>query len=92
MNRDEILNEIIDWWLSRKSIDKNSTMLKFDRANTRTTTIRIPAKMYFDACFVAKNDFSIKNFNRFVEIAIWEKLGSLDEYLDSNKYLPEQEN
>ena len=56
--------------------DTKHHYLQFNNA-----TIRIPTKMYNDAMTIAHSDPNIKNFSRFCEMLIWERLGKSSEYL-----------
>jgi hypothetical protein len=90
MTRDEILDEIIEWWLSRSKVDKDN--LKFHRDKTRVTTVRLSQKMFIDATALAK----AKNttLNKLIEHLLFEALGGSDEYLRSSNQsldLPERE-
>ena len=58
--------------------DTKHHYLQFNNA-----TIRIPTKMYNDAMTIAHSDPNIKNFSRFCEMLIWERLGRSKEYLKS---------
>ncbi|MGC8602056.1 MAG: hypothetical protein ACP5VS_00030 [Desulfomonilaceae bacterium] len=82
-DRDQILDEMIQWWISRKNETTPSGRIRFDRSSTTQATIRIPTKMYNDAMIIAHADPNIKNFSRFCEMLIWEKLGKSSEYLKS---------
>lgn len=92
MNRDEVLDEIIKWWLSRSKVDSDSADLKFNRDNTRVTTVRLSQKMFTDATALAK----AKNttLNKLIEHLLFEALGRSNEYLRSSNQpldLPERE-
>ena len=80
-DREQILDEMIQWWISRKTEAAPSGRIKFDRSFTTQSTIRIPTKMYNDAMTIAHADPNIKNFSRFCEMLIWEKLGKDPKYL-----------
>jgi len=82
MNRDEVLDQIIEWWLSRLTVDSDSADLKFKRDNTRVSTIRLSQKMFTDATALAK----AKNttLNKLIEHLLFEALGRSDEYLKSS--------
>lgn len=82
-DREQILDEMIQWWISRKSEASPKGRIKFDRSDTVQATIRIPKKMYADAMSIAYTDPNIKNFSRFCEMLIWDKLGRSNEYLKS---------
>lgn len=92
MNRDEVLDEIIQWWLSRSKVDSDSADLKFHRDKTRVTTVRLSQKMFTDATALAK----AKNttLNKLIEHLLFEALGRSNEYLKSSNQsldLPEQD-
>ncbi len=80
MNRDEVLDQIIQWWLSRSTLDKDN--LRFHRDKTRVTTVRLSQKMFTDATSLAK----AKNttLNKLIEHLLFEALGRSDEYLKSS--------
>jgi hypothetical protein len=44
-------------------------------------SVRLGGKMYADAEALAENDPEIKNFNRLMELLLWERLGKSEEYL-----------
>jgi hypothetical protein len=83
-DREQILDEMIQWWISRKTETTPGGRIKFDRSSTTQATIRIPTKMYNDAMTIAHADPNIKNFSRFCEMLIWERLGRSKEYLKSS--------
>ena len=90
MTRDEILDQIIKWWLSRSTLDKDN--LRFHRDKTRVTTVRLSQKMFTDATSLAK----AKNttLNKLIEHLLFEALGRSDEYLKASNQpldLPGQE-
>ena len=80
-DREKAFDELIQWWESRKKKHDPSSRIKFDRSETVQATIRIPTKMYKDAMTIAHADNNIKNFSRFCEMLIWERLGKSSEYL-----------
>ena len=82
-DREKAFDELIQWWESRKKKHDPSSRIKFDRSETVQATIRIPTKMFNDAMTIAHADPNIKNFSRFCEMLIWEKLGRSNEYLKS---------
>ena len=82
-DREKAFDELIQWWESRKKKHDPSSRIKFDRSETVQATIRIPTKMYNDAMTIAHADNNIKNFSRFCEMLIWERLGKSSEYLKS---------
>lgn len=77
----EKLKKIIHWWDHRKAFDKDATSIKFDRENSKVSSIRLGGKMFRDAVALAENNPDIKNFNRLVELLLWEKLEKSEEYL-----------
>ena len=77
----EKLRKIIRWWDNRRSFDKDASTIKFDRANSKVSSIRLGGKLYSDAVSLAENDPGIKHFNRLVELLLWEKLQKSEEYL-----------
>ena len=92
MTRDEILDEIIKWWLSRSKVDIDSADLRFNRDNTRVTTIRLSQKMFIDATALAKSKNT--TLNKLIEHLLFESLGRSDEYLKASNPsldLPERE-
>ena len=92
MTRDEILDEIIKWWLSRSKVDIDSADLRFNRDNTRVTTIRLSQKMFIDATALAKSNN--QTLNKLIEHLLFEALGMSDEYLKASNQsldLPGQE-
>jgi hypothetical protein len=92
MTRDEILDEIIKWWLSRSKVDIDSADLRFNRDNTRVTTIRLSQKMFTDATALAKSNN--QTLNKLIEHLLFEALGRSDEYLKASNQsldLPEQD-
>ena len=95
MNRDEVLDQIIQWWLSRSKIDSDSADLKFNRDNTRVTTVRLSQKMFTDATTLAKSNNT--TLNKLIEHLLFESLGRPGEYLKSSHQsnqvldLPEKE-
>jgi hypothetical protein len=78
---DKILDEMIQWWVTRKTETAPGGRVRFDRSSTVQATIRIPTKMYHDAMTIAHADPNIKNFSRLCEFLIWERLGRSSEYL-----------
>lgn len=92
MNRDEVLDQIIQWWLSRSKVDNDSDTIRFNRDNTRVTTIRLSQKMFTDATALAKSKNT--TLNKLIEHLLFESLGRSDEYLKSSHQsldLPERE-
>ena len=92
MNRDEVLDQIIEWWLSRSKVDSDSDTIRFNRDNTRVTTIRLSQKMFIDATALAKSNN--QTLNKMIEHLLFEVLGKSDEYLKSSHQsldLPEKE-
>ena len=83
-DREQILDEMIQWWISRKSEASPKGRIKFDRSDTVQATIRIPKKMYTDAMSIAYADPNIKNFSRFCEMLIWEYLRKDSKYLKNS--------
>lgn len=77
--RDEILDEIIQWWLSRSIVETDHEDLKFDRTNTRVTTVRLSQKMFIDATNLAKANNT--TLNRLIERLLFEALGHPRDYL-----------
>jgi hypothetical protein len=75
------LRRIIQWWDSRRAFDNDTSVIKFDRANSKVTSIRLGGKLYQDAVALAENDPEVKNFNRLVELLLWERLEKSNEYL-----------
>ena len=82
MNRDEVLDQIIKWWLSRSKVDNDSDTIRFNRDNTRVTTIRLSQKMFIDATALAKSNN--QTLNKLIEHLLFESLGRSDEYLTSS--------
>jgi len=92
MTRDEILDQIIEWWLSRSKVDSDSDTIRFNRDNTRVTTIRLSQKMFIDATALAKSNN--QTLNKLIEHLLFEALGRSDEYLKASHQsldLPEQD-
>ena len=95
MTRDEILDQIIEWWLSRSKVDSDSDTIRFNRDNTRVTTIRLSQKMFIDATALAKSNN--QTLNKLIEHLLFEALGMSNEYLKSSHQsnqvldLPEKE-
>ena len=92
MNRDEVLDQIIEWWLSRSKVDNDSDTIRFNRDNTRVTTIRLSQKMFIDATALAKSNN--QTLNKLIEHLLFEALGMSTEYLKSSHQslnLPEQD-
>ena len=95
MNRDEVLDEIVEWWLSRLKVDADSADLRFNRDSTRVTTIRLSQKMFIDATALAKSKNT--TLNKLIEHLLFEALGRHGEYLKSSHQsnqvldLPEKE-
>ena len=77
----EKLRKIIHWWDHRKAFDKDASTIKFDRANSKVTSIRLGGKLFRDAVALAESDPDIKHFNRLVELLLWERLEKREEYL-----------
>jgi hypothetical protein len=77
--RDEILDEIIQWWLSRSIVGDDQAEIKFDRTNTRVTTVRLSQKMFIDATNLAKTNNT--TLNRLIEKLLFDALGCPGEYL-----------
>lgn len=78
----EKLRKIIRWWDNRRVFDgESSPTIKFDRANSKVTSIRLGGKLYQDAVALAENDPEVKTFNRMVELLLWDKLQKSEEYL-----------
>ena len=86
MNREEVLDEIVEWWLSRATVEKDSESVRFNRDNTRVTTIRLSQKMFVDATALAKSRGT--TLNRLVERLLFEELGRPGVYLKDNPDLP----
>lgn len=87
MTRDEILDQIIEWWLSRSNIDKDN--LRFHRDKTRVTTIRLSQQMFTDASSLAKaNNITL---NRLIERLLFEELGRPSVYLKASTLGDKQE-
>ena len=95
MNREEVLDEIVEWWMSRSKVDIDSADLRFNRDNTRVTTIRLSQKMFIDATALAKSNN--QTLNKLIEHLLFEALGRPGEYLKSSHQsnqslnLPEKE-
>jgi predicted nucleotidyltransferase len=94
MTRDEILDQIVEWWLSRSKVDNDSDTIRFNRDNTRVTTIRLSQKMFIDATALAKSNNT--TLNKLIEHLLFESLGMSNEYLKSTQSsqfldLPEKE-
>ena len=92
MNRDEVLDQIIEWWMSRSKVDSDSDTIRFNRDNTRVTTIRLSQKMFIDATALAKSNN--QTLNKLIEHLLFEALGMSTEYLKSSNQsldLPGQE-
>jgi hypothetical protein len=94
MTRDEILDQIVEWWLSRSKVDNDSDTIRFNRDNTRVTTIRLSQKMFTDATALAKSKNT--TLNKLIEHLLFESLGMSNEYLKSTQSsqfldLPEKE-
>ena len=92
MNRDEVLDQIIEWWMSRSKVDSDSDTIRFNRDNTRVTTIRLSQKMFIDATALAKSNN--QTLNKLIEHLLFESLGMSTEYLKSSNQsldLPGQE-
>ena len=87
LTEDEIakLRRIIHWWDNRRGFDDDHSTIKFDRSNSKVASVRLGGQMYADAVALAENDPDIKNFNRLMELLLWEKLGKNDEYLAGTK-------
>ena len=87
LTEDEIekLRCIIHWWDNRRGFDDDHSTIKFDRSNSKVASVRLGGQMYADAVALAENDPDIKNFNRLMELLLWEKLGKNDEYLAGTK-------
>lgn len=81
----ETLRRIIHWWDNRRGFDDNASTVKFDRSNSKVASVRLGGKLYADAVALAENDPEIKNFNRLMELLLWEKMGKSDEYLVKEK-------
>ena len=81
----EKLRRIIHWWDNRRGFDDDTSTIKFDRSNSKVASIRLGEKMYADAVSLAENDPEIKNFNRLMELLLWERLGRSDDYLAGKK-------
>lgn len=77
----EKLRKIIRWWDNRRSFDKDTSTIKFDRANSKVSSIRLGGKLFRDAVALAESDPDIKHFNRLVELLLWERLEKREEYL-----------
>ena len=77
----ETLLKMIEWWKSRSDLLETDTRVKFHRNNPKVASVRMSSLMYRDACKLAENNPEIGNFNRLVELLLWEKLGRSDEYL-----------
>lgn len=77
----ETLLKIIDWWKNRSELLETDKRVKFHRNNPKVASVRMSSLMYRDACNLAENDPEIGNFNRLVELLLWEKLGRSDEYV-----------
>ena len=82
MNREEILDEIVEWWLSRATVEKDSDAIRFNRDNTRVTTIRLSQKMFVDATTLAKSNN--QTLNKLIEHLLFEALGMSNEYLKAS--------
>ena len=80
-DRDRILDEMIAWWTHRTQVNRPKGRIHFDRSSTVQASVRISTKMYNDAMAIAVKDPNLKNFSRFVEMLIWERLGQDSEYL-----------
>jgi len=95
MNREEVLDEIVEWWMSRSKVDIDSADLRFNRDNTRVTTIRLSQKMFVDATTLAKSNN--QTLNKLIEHLLFEALGRSNEYLKASHQsnqslnLPEKE-
>jgi hypothetical protein len=87
LNEEEIekLRSIIRWWDNRRGFGDDTSAIKFDRSKSKVASVRLGGKMYADAVSLAENDPDIKNFNRLMELLLWEKLGKNDEYLAGTK-------
>jgi hypothetical protein len=83
LSEDEIekLRRIIHWWDNRRGFDEDTSTIKFDRSNSKVASVRLGGKMYADAVALAENDPEVKNFNRLMELLLWEKLEKSEEYL-----------
>ena len=77
----ETLLRIIDWWKGRSELLETDKKVKFHRNNPKVASVRMSSLMYRDACNLAENNPDIGNFNRLVELLLWEKLGRTDEYV-----------
>lgn len=84
-NEIEKLRRIIHWWDNRRGFDDDTSTIKFDRSNSKVALVRLGGKMYADAVSLAENDPEIKNFNRLMELLLWEKLGKSEDYLTKEK-------
>jgi hypothetical protein len=82
MNRDEVLDQIIEWWMSRSKVDNDSDTIRFNRDNTRVTTIRLSQKMFIDATALAKSKNT--TLNKLIEHLLFESLGRSNDYLKSS--------
>lgn len=81
----ETLLKMTEWWKSRSELVETDTRVKFHRNNPKVASVRMSSLMYRDACTLAENNPEIGNFNRLVELLLWEKLGRSDEYLSIEK-------
>ena len=83
LTEDEIakLRRIIHWWDNRRGFDDDTSAIKFDRSKSKVASVRLGGKLYTEAVALAANDPEIKNFNRLMELLLWEKLGKSEEYL-----------
>lgn len=84
-NEIQLLKEMIYWWSNRSSTDKDKANIKFHHKDPKVASIRISGLMYQDACALAKSDPTIGNFNKLVELLLWEKLGKLADYVSDAK-------
>ena len=75
------LRRIVHWWDNRRAFDDDTSTIKFDRSNSKVASVRLGGKLYADAVALAENDPEIKNFNRLMELLLWEKMGKSEEYL-----------
>lgn len=81
----QALKEMISWWTNRSSTAEDKPSIKFHHNDPKVASIRISGLMYQDACALAKSDPTIGNFNKLVELLLWEKLGKLADYISTSR-------
>jgi transposase len=72
-------------WPDGQDEEKRKSSIELIRTNSKVASVKLGGKLYADAVALAENDPEIKNFNRRMELLLWDKMGKSEDYLAKEK-------